>query len=118
MKQIKLTKGYTALVSDEDFQKLNAHKWHASEEGRNGAKTYAVRRAKKDEYINGRRYKIRMHREVMGLIPWLFDNGLPVVDHIDGDGLNNTRENLRTLTQEENMGNSQFGYRCKEEPCL
>lgn len=94
MKKIKLSKGLFALVSDEDFERVNEFKWCASHESR-GTKHYAIRRVT----VDGKRVKIRMHREVMGL-----NNESPlVVDHLDGDGLDNRRENLEVVTQTENM---------------
>lgn len=92
MKPIFLTKGFIAYVSDEDYERVNAHKWCVSHESR-GTKWYAVRMQN--------RKKIRMHHFVLG-ITW--DDIKPkVVHHIDDDGLNNTRENLEIITQRENM---------------
>lgn len=117
---IPLTKGLFARVSPEDFEELSKHKWQASQESRNGLKVYAVRWARKHERVDGRKtFKIRMHRVVLGLPPGIFDNTF-IGDHLDGDGLNNTRENLRIVTQEENMARANFGYlRARsEEPSL
>lgn len=95
MKEIKLSqfgknKGkYVALVDDEDFEGLNSFKWYAME----GGKTfYAVRRI----MFNGKRRGILMHCEIM--------NGKGI-DHIDHDGMNNQKSNLRFCTQRENMMN-------------
>ena len=94
MRKIKLTKGLFALVDDEDYEALSMHKWQASHESR-GTKHYAVRFVKRD----GRNVKIRMHREIMGL-----NKESPlVVDHLDGDGLDNRKCNLEVTTQSQNM---------------
>lgn len=94
MKKVPLSRGLFALVSDEDFEIVSAYKWCASHESR-GFKHYAIRW----ETICGRRFKIRMHRFIMGL-----PHGDPrVVDHLDGDGLDNRRENLEVVDQRENM---------------
>jgi hypothetical protein len=129
MEEIKLTKGLSAYVSPEDFERVNAFKWSASVESR-GTKVYAVRferdpTKKPRKYITAdgeekTRYpskKIRMHRFVMG-IP-AYENDDRVVDHLDHDGLNNRRENLEIITQEENMRRSP-GWKKKkiEEPSL
>lgn len=90
MKQIKLTKGLYALVSDQDYARLNKFKWQASQES-NGKKFYAIRR---DNL--GR--KVRMHRAVFKFVP---DD--MVVDHINHNSLDNRRCNLRIVTQRENM---------------
>lgn len=99
MREIPLTQGMVALVSDEDYEKVSQYKWHASLESR-GTKWYACRR----ETIDGKRVKIRMHRFVMGLPPGKDDPR--VVDHINHNSLDNRRENLEVITQEENMQRS------------
>lgn len=103
MNQIRLSKGLFALVSPEDYEWLCQWKWHASNES-NGKKWYAVRFA----YSQGKRIKVRMHREVLfrklqnclSLSPEVF--GL-VVDHDNHNSLDNRRENLNLMTQRENM---------------
>lgn len=110
MRKIQLTKGKVALVSDEDFERVNAFKWCASQESKNGQKWYAIRQEK------GK--KIRMHRFIMGLPTGSEDPR--VVHHRNDDGLDNRRENLEILdSQHENMGYSP-GWRKKKEPecCL
>ena len=90
MKEIKLTKGYVALVDDEDFEWINQWKWQASVDERT---VYAVRGV----YANGRRRPLRMHRLIMGVFGSKIE-----VDHADGNGLNNTRGNLRPCTHAQN----------------
>jgi len=109
MKKIKLTQGKVALVSNEDYELVSKFKWCASLEGR-GTKWYAIRRAR----INGVSFKIRMHRFIMGLPPGKFDER--VVDHINHDSLDNRRENLEIITQEENMKRSN-GWKKKGMIC-
>jgi len=99
MKEIKLSKEKVALVSDEDFNFLSQWKWSASLESR-GTKWYAIRWSQKSEHGEGKRYKIRMHRVLMGLPP---KDDSVVVDHRDRNGLNNQRYNLENITQVENM---------------
>jgi hypothetical protein len=103
MKQIPLSKGLYALVSDEDFEKVNQYKWYASLESR-GTKYYAIRRVT----IDGKRVKIRMHRFIMGLPIGLYDER--VVNHINDCPLDNRRENLEIVTEEENRNLSK-GFR-------
>jgi hypothetical protein len=90
-KAIKLTKGKFALVDEEDFEWLNQYKWRYHNGG------YASR----DVRVNGKRTTQRMHRLIIGLET---SNDLQV-DHIDGDGLNNCKENLRLCTCKENPRN-------------
>lgn len=112
MKEIRLTRGLVALVDDEDFERVNAFKWHAHYSGRTGKKVYAERTV---YYKGGGRDTIRMHRFILGLPP----RGRElVVDHRDGDGLNNQKSNLETITQEENMRRAPGWNRKVEEPCL
>lgn len=84
MKKIPLSQGLFALV-DDDFELI--HKWHVS---RARYTAYAIRRDKKNHVL--------MHREIMGF-PDSF------VDHINGNGLDNRKENLRLVTHAENMRN-------------
>jgi hypothetical protein len=89
MKTIPLTKGKVAIVDDEDFEALSAHKWYAI---KGGTRFYAVR-------SSGKPTKIKMHRAIMQP-----RDGMDI-DHISGDGLDNRRENLRVATRSQNMMN-------------
>lgn len=93
MKEIQLTKGYVALVDDEDYDSLMRWKWTAKESKHT---VYAYRKYRKD----GKQYTITMHRQIMGN-PFGAE-----VDHIDRDGLNNQRENLRIATHRQNAYNA------------
>jgi hypothetical protein len=93
MKKIELTQGEFALVDDEDFEELNKHKWHAHKEG---GIFYAVRRVP----CSSKGSKVRMHRQIMRV-----SYGI-ILDHIDGNGLNNQKSNLRICTTSQNQMNS------------
>jgi len=84
---VKLTQGYEAQISPEDIALLG-HLWCVShpETGR----PYAVRR--KEGKI------VYMHREVCQPRPLPSED----VDHINGDTLDNRRENLRPVTRSLN----------------
>jgi hypothetical protein len=91
MKKIPLTKGKLAIVDDEDYEYLNVNKWYCSTTG------YATRATRRDH--NHKQKRIMMHREIIKA---------PVdvqVDHIDGNRLNNTKENLRLVTRQQNQMN-------------
>lgn len=91
--EIPLTQGKVAIVDDEDVERVLASgKWGAS---RRADTWYACRDGPRP-----RRLKVYMHRVVLGLGP---DD--PDVDHVDGDGLNNRRSNLRLATASQNLGN-------------
>jgi len=107
MKQIPLSQGKFALVDDEDFEYLNQFKWSYSKD-KNSRTGYALR----SEHVkgscckekrHGAKKRLSMHREIMGLKR----GDIRQVDHIDHDGLNNQRANLRVCTIAENMRNKQ-----------
>lgn len=88
MKEILLTQGKVALVDDEDYFELNRYKWCAH---KNNNVYYAERVVNK--------HTILMHRIIMNT-PVGYDT-----DHMDGDGLNNQRNNLRIVTHRVNGQN-------------
>lgn len=98
MREIPLTRGFMALVDDEDFDELSKHKWHIDANG------YAVRTQHTAPRPNRKTIALRMHRVLMGL-----DNADGRrVDHKDGNRLNNQRANLRICTGEENTRNQRI----------
>jgi len=103
LKIIPLTRGCVAKVSDEDYDELSQYKWQV-EIGRNGDR-YAVRCRPRDK--NGKQKQVRMHREIMRA-----RRGVEV-DHINGDGLDNQRDNLRIATRQQNSFNTRArsGYK-------
>lgn len=88
MKRIPLTQDRFAFVDDEDYEYLMQWKWILLI---NGKHKYAIRRE------NGK--PIMMHRVIMRV-----SDGF-IVDHRNGNGLDNTRSNLRVCTNEENIRN-------------
>lgn len=93
MKIIGLTQGKTAIVSDSDFNSVSRFKWQAVE--RSG-KWYARARlpspAAKSIYVY-------LHRFILN------PTGRFVVDHKNGDGLDNRRSNIRISSQSQNLMN-------------
>jgi hypothetical protein len=95
MKEIPLTQGKVALVDDEDYEYLMQWKWF-------------VRRVSTGYHYAARwdigyfpRRHVHMHREILLRASGL----LALVDHIDGDGLNNQRYNLRAADKSQNSSN-------------
>jgi hypothetical protein len=88
MKLIQLTQNKFAKVSDEDYEFLSLFKWHYND-------GYAERKIR----VDGKQHHVQMHREIMNA-----KKG-EMVDHRDGDGLNNQRENLRLCTHSSNAMN-------------
>lgn len=95
MKQIQLTQNKTALIDDEDFELVNEFKWCAVQQGRNfyATRGYWNKQTKKTK-------QIRMHRLIMDVTDPKIE-----IDHINGDGLNNQRYNLRICTRSQNQRN-------------
>lgn len=93
MREILLTQGKVALVDDEDYDTLVLHKWQACKD--HGGNWYAQRCRPR---TSGK--LIHVHREVLQAPDGVF------VDHRDGNGLNNTKQNLRLCTNSQNSGNA------------
>ena len=88
---IKLTQGYECKVDAEDYEELAAHKWHISVSSN---KTIYVSRTCSN------RKKVLMHRII---------TNCPcdkIVDHINHDGLDNRKSNLRICDKRGNMINT------------
>lgn len=94
-KRIPLSKGQYAIVDDADFEKLNRFKWHVN---RKDHCVYASRGTKR----SGVATNVVMHREILGLN---HGDGL-CIDHINHNGLDNRRCNLRICTNQQNQRNS------------
>lgn len=100
MKKIPLTQNQFALVSDEDFERVNALKWFAIEARAYKEKAFhAVRQVRIRRGRGGQRL-VYMHRFIVNA-----PNNTRV-DHKDLNPLNNTRENLRIATHGQNMQNT------------
>lgn len=100
MRQIILSKGKIANVDDADFDLLNRHKWFTKTDSKARKTTYAVRNV----FRNGKRTLVYMHRELIK------PRKNHIVDHIDMNGLNNCRSNLRLSNKSMNALN-QTGHR-------
>ena len=88
---IQLTKGRTALIDDQDYELVNQFNWVYLDNGRRG---YAINTYQRVTRL--------MHRLILDA-----PSGV-CVDHIDGDGLNNTRANLRLCSHAQNIRNQEI----------
>lgn len=107
MKEIELSNGMVALVSDSDYDRLIVSDWYPMWT---------------DSTCYGRRNppnkgeEILMHRFILNAPKGAY------VDHKDGNGLNNTRDNLRLCTQSQNLfnrdanANNKSGYKGVYQP--
>ncbi len=86
--EVPLTQGKVALISKSDWPLVSRYPWYAHRQ----QYTWYARTN------SGPSGSISLHRLILP--------GKALVDHIDRNGLNNTRENLRPLTQQSNTINS------------
>jgi hypothetical protein len=89
MKEIKLTQNQTALVDDEDYNKVKVIKWFA-------VKCKNTYYAKGHLYSKGEDKTICLHRIIMNTPDDM------EVDHKDHNGLNCQKNNLRNCTHRQN----------------
>ena len=94
MKKIPLTRGYEAIVDDDDYDWLMQWRWHANV---NNKRVYACRhatdRTQLDKNGKHKHIMILMHRQIVGV-----SDGYNV-RHLDGNKLNNRRSNLTECTR-------------------
>ena len=114
MKEICLTQGLITLVDDEDYEYLSQWKWYPKKRGNT---CYA--------WASMDRKTILMHRFILDTPKGIF------TDHIDFNGLNNQRNNLRFCTAIQNnahrekwgtkskyKGVNPFGKRYRAQICI
>jgi hypothetical protein len=89
-KEIILSNGMTAKVDGEDFETVSKYNWYLSKQA-NRFYAYA--------WVSGK--NVSMHRFLLG-----HEAGELDIDHRNGDGLDNRRENLRVATRSQNTANS------------
>lgn len=82
-----------ALIDELDAH-LAAHRWNVFH--RPNATSYAMTKIRA---VNGIIKSTALHREVMGAARG------QIVDHVNGDGLDNRRQNLRIVTSQQNNWN-------------
>jgi hypothetical protein len=98
-KEIQLTQGKVAIVDDEDYEYLNQWKWYAN---KLMGKFYAVRNNRINKKHVG---SLIMHRILMKTPKDL------IVDHINGNTLDNRKCNLRNCTYSQNSQNQKISIK-------
>ena len=94
-RRIALTLGQYAIVDPEDYYAISKYNWFAVP---SGSIYYAMR----NDFAGHKYAPVSMHRQILPV-----PKGL-VVDHINNNGLDNRRANLRGITEAQNRFN-----RCK-----
>lgn len=103
---IQITKGLITIVDEEDYEKLMQHSWFVH-------KSHHCCYAARLKHGNKKDRIIQMHREILCLS---YHDG-NIVDHINRDGLDNRKCNLRIVFPSLNRYNSRMmsintsGYR-------
>jgi hypothetical protein len=92
MKEIPLTQGSVAIIDDADYELVSQYKWQLSPNKNTGYASHAF--SKKGKY-----YRLYMHRLITGA------SADKEVDHINHNGLDNRRANLRVCSEQENKWN-------------
>jgi len=96
-REIPLSKGFVTIVDTKDFDRISKFKWHYLKTG------YASRTQHHHMDENGKRVRshILMHRFIMGIT-----DKSQIVDHINGNPLDNRKCNLRVCNKSENSQNA------------
>lgn len=89
---------YKVLIDDEDYHKVMSQRWYPNRR-KSGKRVYFL-----SHYLleNGEKKNIQLHRYIMNC----HINDLSIIDHINGDTLDNRKCNLRKCTIAENSRNS------------
>ena len=96
---IPLSKNAYTTIDEEDFKKVSNHRWYLHRSSNERYPKYAT------THFKGK--TVYMHRLIMDAPQGKW------IDHIDGDGLNNKKENLRLSTPSQNGANSKTFKRFK-----
>lgn len=103
MKHIELTKNKIAVIDDEDYKLISLNQWY--EDKNYAVRVITIQKSNKIKGIKSKRERIYMHTVIL-------ENKLgrklkkeEEVDHINGNGLDNRRCNLRPCTHSQNQAN-------------
>jgi hypothetical protein len=99
---VPLTRGYEAVIEADDIPIVAGRNWFAQIARKPDGSVRTVYAVANFRRSDGTRSLLRLHRLI---------NSTPCgleTDHIDGDGLNNRRANLRNVTTAENVRNARI----------
>ena len=96
IKEFKLTCGEVVLLDDEDYERIDKIGWYLTPENR---RENGILSTRKTRYATHDIYG-KMHRWILGIT-----DPKVLVDHIDHNGLNNQKSNLRIVTSSQNKKN-------------
>ena len=96
MREIPLSQSKVARVDNADYDLVSQHTWSAVQ----GQNTWY---AHTNIRVNGKHTILVMHRLILGLEP----SDKKHTDHVDHNGLNNQRTNIRVCSRSQNAANSQ-----------
>ena len=100
MKEIALSQGKVAIVDDQDYDAVSEHRWCAHRNGRTFYAERGVYQPAGKLLLHEKMHRIILARKL----------GRPLVngmhtDHVNGDGLDNRRENLCEVSCAQNNRN-------------
>lgn len=98
---VPLTRGYEAVIDAADVPLVSGVNWYAKVYRRGDRSVWNVYAASKERRL-GKQSVRYMHRIIAGTPP------SAQTDHIDGNGINNRRSNLRDATPSQNMHNQRI----------
>lgn len=90
----KYGKGKFALVDDEDFERVSQHRWHCRPCANTEYALSSIRQPQTHKFV-----KVHLHRFILDA-----QSG-QIVDHINGNGLDDRRSNLRFVSSAQNNMN-------------
>lgn len=95
MSEFRTTDGYTVTVDEFDLPLIGRSRWYSL---RKNGNVYVRRNIKE----NGKWKSQKLHQFLWA--HW-YGCAAKIIDHINGDGLDNRRSNLRSVSAEQNMWN-------------
>lgn len=88
MKKIKLSRGKSAIIDDDDFERVSQFNWYINENAEK-TKLYAMRSKLKSEEGIVKGTKVYMHRFILQVV-----EKSAVIQHKNGNTLDNRKDNL------------------------